>query len=82
MKDKDDYRLPSGTQVYDTFNGARVGAIIGALLGAVITGLTSPGLAWLIPVGAALFGAIGYYTERRRVRSALADSAAEEHDSE
>jgi len=74
---KDEYRLPPGTQVYDTFNGARVGAIIGALIGAVVTALTSPGLAWSVPVGAVLFGAIGYFTERRRVKQTLAETTPE-----
>ena len=78
MDDNDGYRLPRGPQVYDAFIGARVGALVGALLGAILTALTSPALAWFILVGAPLFGAIGYFWERRRIRTALTATASEQ----
>lgn len=73
MKNDDEHRLPRGRQVYDTFNGARVGAIVGALLGAIVAAVTTPALAWVILVGAALGGVIGYLWERRTIRSELGE---------
>ena len=63
----DDHRLPRGRQPYDTFNGARVGAVAGALLGALATVLTTASLAWLILVGGAVGAVAGYAYERRRI---------------
>jgi hypothetical protein len=69
----DDNRLPRGRQVYDAYNGARVGAIVGALLGAILAALLSPIWAVAIPVGGAAGAAAGYAWERRRIRGELAD---------
>lgn len=68
MADKGEHRLPPGTQVYDAYNGARVGAIVGALLGAILAAVTVPVMAWSIPVLGVLGGFNGYLWERRRVR--------------
>jgi hypothetical protein len=67
MEGKDEYRLPRGRQVYDAYNGARVGAIVGALVGAIVAAITSPSLAWLILVTAPAGAGLGYLWERKRI---------------
>jgi len=71
MDTTDDYRMPGGRRVCDTFNGARIGAIAGTALGAVITALTPPAVTGSIPVGSGLVGTGGYLSERHRIRSEL-----------
>ena len=60
-------RLPPGTNVYDRFNGMRVGGLIGAVLGAILAAVTSPVMLWSIPGLAVAGAAVGYFTERRRI---------------
>ncbi|MCJ7724851.1 MAG: hypothetical protein MUP76_00475 [Acidimicrobiia bacterium] len=67
MAEKGEYRLPPGHQVYDAYNGARVGAIVGAVLGAILTAVTTPVVAVSIPVLGVLGGLAGYLWERRRI---------------
>lgn len=68
MPEDDAHRLPVGHQPYDPLNGLRVGALAGGLLGAIAAAIVGLGYAWLILVGAALGGAIGYWYERSRLR--------------
>lgn len=54
-----------GRTVWDPLNGLRVGIVAGALLGAgamVLTGFVS---IWVIVIGAAIGGAIGYWSQKR-----------------
>ena len=60
-------RLPPGRQPYDSLVGLRVGAIAGGVLGAVAAVALNQPL--LILVGALIGAAVGYLTERRKVRA-------------
>ena len=71
MSKDDDYRLPRGTQVYDAYNGMRIGALVGALLGAILTAVTVPWMAWSILIGAVVCAFLGHGWERRRIARAL-----------
>ncbi len=66
MNAKDRTRLPPGRQPYDPLNGLRVGALAGGVLGAIGAAVTHIG--WIILIGAVAGGAIGYLTERNRLR--------------
>jgi hypothetical protein len=61
-------RLPPGHPPWDTINGFRVGGFAGALLGAIPAVIVGGLAVWLIPIGAVVGGAIGYWTERRKQR--------------
>ncbi|MDH3752506.1 MAG: hypothetical protein OEU32_01440 [Acidimicrobiia bacterium] len=61
-------RLPAGRQPYDPLNGFRVGAFVGGLLGAVATVVIGIASAWLVFVGGALGGVIGYSSEKRKMK--------------
>jgi hypothetical protein len=61
-------RHPPGGQPYDAANGLRVGVLAGGLAGAGITALFGPGAVWAVFAGAAIGGAVGYASERRRLR--------------
>lgn len=69
--DDEPRRLPPGTNVYDRYNGMRVGGLLGALAGAILGALTVPVLLWAIPVLAVAGAAAGYRYERRRIRRDL-----------
>lgn len=69
--DEEPRRLPPGTNVYDQYNGMRVGGLAGALAGAVIGALTTPVMLWAIPVLAVAGSAVGYRYEQRRIRRDL-----------
>ena len=73
MESDDRRRLPPGTNIYDQFNGMRVGGLIGAILGAVLGALTSPVMLWAIPVLAVAGAATGYFVERRRIDRQLSE---------
>lgn len=60
-------RLPPGRQPYDSLVGLRVGAIAGGVLGAVAAVVLTQPL--LILAGALIGGAVGYLTERQKVRA-------------
>jgi len=60
--------LPAGRPPWDPINGFRVGGITGAFLGGLVTAILGMSVIWLILVGAALGGAIGYVTEKRKRR--------------
>ena len=60
--------LPAGRQPWDPANGLRVGALVGALLGAAVTGLVGFLNFWAIAATAAIGGAVGYWSEKRRQR--------------
>ena len=66
-------RLPPGTNVYDQFNGMRVGGLVGAVLGAILAAVTSPVMLWAIPALAVAGAAAGYLTERRRIDRQLSE---------
>lgn len=66
MEDRDGYHLPPGRQPYDPLSGFRVGAIAGGLLGAVAVVATGSG--WFLLAGAITGGAVGYVSERRKLR--------------
>ena len=59
-------RLPPGRQPYDPLNGLRVGALVGAFLGTAATAVSSVTSVWLVLVGAAIGGVIGYAVERQQ----------------
>lgn len=61
-------RLPAGRAPHDTINGFRVGSMAGALCGGLVTAVVGVSLAWLIFAGAALGGAVGYWSEKRKQR--------------
>lgn len=56
--------------IHDPINGLRVGALAGGLLGALVTVLSSPSNAWTVFVLGTIGGAVGYWTERRRLEDA------------
>ena len=58
---------PPGTQPYDTLNGLRIGALAGGLIGMIPTAIFGAAHAWLILLGVAVGGAIGYAYERRSI---------------
>jgi len=60
-------RLPPGRQPYDRLVGLRVGAVAGGLLGGVVGAVM--GTPWLLVAGAVIGAAVGYMTERRKVRN-------------
>ena len=70
MDESEDYRLPPGRQPYDVLNGLRIGALSGGIVGAIVMALTSLDTLWVLLVGAAIGGAIGYLYERRRLNAA------------
>lgn len=72
------HRLPPGRQVYDAYNGARVGALAGGLAAALAALLTTPVVALTIPVGAAVGAIAGYRWVRSRIRAELEDPTANE----
>lgn len=59
--------LPPGRQPYDSLTGLRVGAVAGGLLGGL--GGVAMGTPWLLLAGAVIGAAVGYLTERRKVRN-------------
>ena len=59
-------RLPPGRAPWDSLNGLRVGVFSGGLLGALATAVTDVSNAWLVLVGGAFGGVVGYWSERRR----------------
>lgn len=65
MKSKDG--LPPGRQPYDGLTGLRVGGIAGGLLGAAVGFLLNT--PWLLLAGAVIGAAVGYGTERQKVRN-------------
>jgi uncharacterized protein YcfJ len=75
------HRLPPGWQPYDLLNGLRVGALAGGLLGAIATVATSVTNVWLVFVGAAGGGAIGFWSERRSLRRDQSDPPEQADDS-
>lgn len=61
-------RLPPGRPPSDPWNGARVGVLAGAIVGVgatVLLGLTS---LWLALIVAAVGGAVGFLSEKRKQR--------------
>ena len=62
-----DQRLPPGRQPYDPLSGLRVGAVAGGILGAAVIAVTSFAEVWLMLVGAVIGGAIGFWSEKRKV---------------
>jgi len=68
MVDPPRRRVPPGSQPYDALNGLRVGALAGALAGAGVTAIVGTGAAWTVLVGAAMGGAVGFRSERRRLQ--------------
>lgn len=73
MDAKRPFRVPPGRQLYDPLNGFRVGALAGGLLGALITAATRA--PWFLLAGAAIGGAVGYLSERRKLRGDDHDSS-------
>jgi len=57
---------PPGTQPWDTATAVRVGAVTGAVLGGLLLLVTGIGFFWIVFVTAAVGGAIGFWTEKRR----------------
>jgi hypothetical protein len=69
MASDDGDRLPAGRQPYDSLIGLRVGAVAGGLLGAVAgLAMRTP---WPLLPGAVIGGAVGFLTERRKVRDEM-----------
>lgn len=60
-------RLPAGRQPYDSLNGLRIGALVGGLVGAAVAAVAR--IPWLILAGAAVGGGVGFWFERRKIRS-------------
>jgi len=60
-------RIPPGRQLYDPLNGFRVGGFAGALIASLVVAAVGMAYVWLALVGAVLGGAIGYWSERRRL---------------
>jgi len=52
-----------------------VGALAGGVVGGIVTATTSVANVWLVLVGAAGGGAIGYWSERRSLRRRPPDPA-------
>lgn len=55
---------------HDAWNGIRVGSIVGVIVGAGVAALLNSASLWLLVIGAAVGGVIGYVRERRRIRGA------------
>ncbi len=66
MGEEQNDRLPPGRQPYDPLNGLRVGALTGGIIGAVIAGLTDIGI-WFVFLMAIVAGAIGYWSQKRKL---------------
>ena len=56
-----------GRQPWDPANGLRVGVAVGALLGGAVVAVTGPHLS-VVAAGAAVGGAIGLWSEKRKQR--------------
>ena len=56
--------FPRGRQPYDRLIGFRVGAIAGGILGVIVIAISSLASFWVVLVGAAIGGGVGYWTER------------------
>ncbi len=72
---RDRPRLPAGRPPWDTLNGFRVGAFAGGILGALVMLVAGRSAFWVVLVGAAVGGAVGYWVERRK-RVATGDDGA------
>jgi len=70
MDESEDYQLPPGRQPYDVLNGLRIGALVGGILAAIVMVFTSLNSLWVLLIGAAIGGVVGYLYERRRLHAA------------
>ncbi|MDH4171107.1 MAG: hypothetical protein OEW42_16100 [Acidimicrobiia bacterium] len=69
MPDRPRNRLPAGSTPWDPLNGFRIGVLAGGLAGAGALAVAGSGGVWLVLGPAAVGGAIGYWTEKRRQRN-------------
>lgn len=66
MRENERETLPAGRPPWDTWNGARVGALAGGLAGVLVVALIGSGAYWLALIPAAIGAVIGYRRERGR----------------
>ena len=74
----DEREPPAGWTPWDPVNGLRVGVLAGGLVGVAATALIGGRAAWLILVGGALGGAVGYWTQTRRTPRRSGPGAADD----
>lgn len=67
MSEGDQRRLPAGRPPWDVWNGTRIGLLTGGLLGVLGVALFGSDDYWIALIVAALGGAVGYLTERRKI---------------
>lgn len=71
-------RLPAGRPPWDPLNGFRVGAFAGAAVGAIVMAIVGAAAIWVVFLGGALGGGIGYWTEKRKQRDVSVGERGEE----
>ncbi len=76
VKDVQPPRLPPGRQLYDPLNGFRVGGFTGAIVGTLAAVAAGVAYLWVAFAGAAVGGAIGYWSERRKLHRVPPDGSA------
>ena len=69
MGTRDNETLEPGEQPYDSLNSVRIGALVGGIVGAVVLVLIPAATFWVVVIGAAFGGAVGYWARRRTSRS-------------
>lgn len=57
--------LPRGRQPWDPANGLRVGTLTGGLVGAAVVAITGLSNIWIIAVGGAIGGGLGWWSQKR-----------------
>lgn len=67
MKTRKRPDLAPGQNPWDSANGFRIGALVGALVGAGLGLVTSFVGPWVIGGGAVVGGAVGYWSEKRKM---------------
>ncbi len=58
--------VPAGRQPWDPANGLRVGGFVGAILGGALVAITGFRSFWIVAVGGAAGGAIGFWSQKRQ----------------
>ena len=76
MSEESRHSLPAGRPPWDPWNGARVGGLAGGIVGILVTVVSSMTSFWLVLVGAAIGGGIGYWSEKRKQRMPDSSDAA------